>query len=64
MPTFSRENHAISWYSAGDRGGDARSLISVLMNPYAHYIPTMQDQAAQLLDNILTPVPITLELRS
>ncbi len=32
--------------------------ISILLNSYAHFIPTMQDQAAQLMDDILTPIPI------
>ncbi len=32
--------------------------ISILLTTYAHFIPTMQDQAAQLMDDILTPVPI------
>ncbi len=35
--------------------------ISILLNTYAHFIPTMQDQAAQLMDNILTPIPIELQ---
>jgi hypothetical protein len=34
--------------------------ISILLNTYAHFIPTMQDQAAQLMNDILTPVPIEL----
>jgi integrase len=34
--------------------------ISILLNTYAHFIPTMQDQAAQLMDDILTPIPIEL----
>jgi integrase len=34
--------------------------ISILLNTYAHFIPTMQDQAAQLMDDILTPVQIEL----
>jgi len=34
--------------------------ISILLNTYAHFIPTMQDQAAQLMDEILTPLPIEL----
>jgi hypothetical protein len=38
--------------------------ISILLNTYAHFIPTMQDQAAQLMDDILTPIPIELELNS
>ncbi len=29
--------------------------ISILLNTYAHFIPTMQDQAAQLMDDILSP---------
>jgi len=32
--------------------------ISVLLTTYAHFIPTIQDQAAQLMDDILTPIPI------
>ncbi len=35
--------------------------ISILLTTYAHFVPTMQDQAAQLMDDILTPVPINLE---
>jgi hypothetical protein len=34
--------------------------ISILLNTYAHFIPTMQNQAAQLMDDILTPIPIEL----
>jgi hypothetical protein len=34
--------------------------ISILLTTYAHYIPTMQDQADQLMDDILTPVLIEL----
>jgi len=34
--------------------------ISILLNTYANFIPTMQDQAAQLMDTILTPVSIEL----
>jgi integrase len=34
--------------------------ISILLTTYAHFIPTMQDQAAQLMDDILTPIPIEL----
>lgn len=32
--------------------------ISILLNTYAHFIPTMQDQAAKLMDDVLTPIPI------
>jgi hypothetical protein len=38
--------------------------ISILLNTYAHFIPTMQDQAAQLMDDILTPIPIDLNQKS
>ncbi len=38
--------------------------ISILLTTYAHFIPTMQDQAAQLMDDILTPIPIELRLIS
>jgi integrase len=32
--------------------------IPVLLNTYTHFIPTMQSQAARLMDEILTPIPI------
>jgi hypothetical protein len=55
--------------------------ISRLFNTYAHFIPTMQDQAAQparkssslgfaakyaaqLMDDILTPIPIEFKSQS
>jgi integrase len=38
--------------------------ISILLNTYVHFIPTMQDQAAQLTDDILTPVHFELEVKS
>jgi hypothetical protein len=34
--------------------------ISILLTTYAHFIPTMQDEAARVLDDILTPIPIDL----
>jgi hypothetical protein len=34
--------------------------ISIQLTTYAHLIPTMQDQAAQLMDDILTPIPIEI----
>ena len=37
--------------------------FSILLNTYAHFIPTMQDQAAQLMDDILTPIPIELVVK-
>jgi hypothetical protein len=36
------------------------SISIPLVNTYAHFLPTMQDQAAQLMDDILTPIPIEL----
>jgi type III secretory pathway component EscS len=36
-------------------------LISILITTYAHFIPTMQDQAAKLMDDILTSIPFELE---
>jgi integrase len=38
--------------------------ISILLNTYAHFIPTMQDQAAQLMDDILTAIPVELRVVS
>ena len=35
--------------------------ISILLTTYAHFIPTMQDQVSQLMDDILTPIPIDLK---
>jgi len=35
--------------------------LAILMTTYAHYIPGMQDEAAQLMDDILTPVPINIK---
>ena len=32
--------------------------ISILLTTYDHFIPTMQDQAAQLMDDILTPIRV------
>jgi hypothetical protein len=40
---------------------DAWLLDLNLLTTYAHFIPTMQDQAAQLLDDILTPIPIEIK---
>jgi hypothetical protein len=34
--------------------------ISILLNTYAHFIPTRQDQAAKLMDDILTPIAIEM----
>jgi len=35
--------------------------ISILLSTYAHYIPNMQGQAAQLMDDILTSIPVCLK---
>jgi len=34
--------------------------LAILMTTYAHYIPGTQDEAARVMDNILTPIPIDL----
>jgi hypothetical protein len=34
--------------------------ISILLTTYAHFIPTMQDGAARIMAEILTPIPIDL----
>ena len=34
--------------------------LTILMTTYAHYIPGTQDEAARLMDDILTPIPIDL----
>jgi hypothetical protein len=38
--------------------------ISILLNTYTDFIPTVQDQAAQLMDDILTPISIELEAKN
>lgn len=38
--------------------------IAVLLNTYTHFIPTMQYQTAQLMYDILTPIPIELQSNS
>ncbi len=35
--------------------------LSISLTTYAHFIPTMQDQAAKLMDDILTPITIDLK---
>jgi hypothetical protein len=35
--------------------------ILILLSTYIHFILTMQNQAAQLMDDILTPIPIELK---
>jgi hypothetical protein len=37
--------------------------ISILLNTYAHFIPSMQDQAAQLMVDILMPIPFEMEAK-
>jgi hypothetical protein len=34
--------------------------IWILLTTYAHFMPTMQDEAARLMDEILTPILIVL----
>jgi hypothetical protein len=34
--------------------------LAILMTTYAHYIPGSLDEAARLMDDILTPIPIDL----
>ena len=34
--------------------------LAILMTFYAHYIPGTQDEAAYLMDDILSPIPIDL----
>jgi hypothetical protein len=35
--------------------------LAILMTTYAHYIPGTQDEAARVMDDILTPIPIDLK---
>jgi hypothetical protein len=55
----------IKWRTKGAHGippvivaGMLGHSISILLNTYAHFIPTMQDQAAQLMDDILTSIQV------
>ena len=36
--------------------------LSIQLNTYAHFIPTMQDQAAQLMDEIMATIPLDLSI--
>jgi len=38
--------------------------ISIILTIDAHFIPTMQDQVARIMAEILTPIPIELESKS
>jgi hypothetical protein len=57
---FNRDSHALTRYPPVIVAGMLGHSISILLTTYAHFIPTMQDQAAQLMDDILTPIPIEL----
>jgi hypothetical protein len=35
--------------------------LSILMTTYAHFIPGSQDEAARVMDDILSPIPIQLK---
>jgi len=35
--------------------------LAILMTTYAHYTPGKQDEAARLMSDILTPIPIDLK---
>jgi len=35
--------------------------LTILMTRYAHYTPGKHDEAARLMDEILTPIPIDLK---
>ena len=34
--------------------------LAILMTTYAHYFPGTQDDAARVMDDILSPIPIDL----
>jgi hypothetical protein len=48
------------WDPSGDRVWDAGSLPGDLKTRDARYFPGTQDEAARLMDEILTPIPIYL----
>ena len=50
------ENNASQHGTAGMLGHSN----SILLTTYAHFIPTMQDEAARVMEEILTPIPIDL----
>jgi hypothetical protein len=54
------DSYAFARHSSNDRGRDVRSLDLDIVYTYAHFILIMQDQAAQLMDYILTPISIDL----
>ena len=38
--------------------------ISILLETYTHFIPTMQYEAAQVMNDILTPIPVDLRMEA
>ncbi len=38
--------------------------LAVLMSTYAHFIPSMQGEAARLMDELITPIPVIIEKRA
>jgi hypothetical protein len=69
LQAYSRDDHISIWYPASEIiktlqavivAGMLGHSISILLNTYAHFIPTVQDQAAKLMDGILTSIPIEL----
>jgi len=51
-------------YSLIDTVGMLGHSISIILTIDAHFIPTMQDQVARIMAEILTPIPIELESKS
>jgi hypothetical protein len=62
LPWFSAGH--LPWFSAdaGSLPGDLKTRNAHLarFTRLAHYIPGTQDEAARLMDEILTPIPIDL----
>jgi hypothetical protein len=54
------ENNASQHGTAGMLGHSN----SILLTTYVHFIPTMQDEAARVMEEILTPIPIDLRLKA
>ncbi|MFZ0531869.1 MAG: hypothetical protein WAM09_01720 [Anaerolineales bacterium] len=71
MQAYGSLYHAKSADPSNNRGWDAGSLADDLKTRYAHLarfaryacnIPGTQDEAARLMDEILTPIPIDLRV--
>ena len=61
LPSNSSLDHALSRDSASDSGRDAGALDLNLTHNLCPFHPELARRAAQLMDDILTPIPIKIK---